>query len=216
MNVRDPFNLHRSSAYDILRGTARQAAANVTQRVREGAVQAIESGSRAYETGKQTLEDMSFSIPKNVPSFTDPQRDLENRVWGSTSGITARPHANGGVISGVQDRVGTFFGENSRDLPMYKDKPYSYVSRRRQPLWRRKRTLGIGGAFLLFVLYLLGFFGNDAAADTKTINSWTWLQKPEKGASKTNWLGRRERVVEAFTLSWDAYDRYAWGRPIFL
>lgn len=210
MNVRDPFNLHRSSAYDILRGTARQAAANVTQRVREAGVQAIESGSKAYEAGKQTLEEMSFSVPKNVPSFTDPQRDLENRVWGS-SAVNARSPSNGGIISGVQDRVGNFFYENNRDLPMYKDKPYAYVSRRHQRSWRGKRTFGIGGIFLLCALYFLGFFRHDAAANAKAKEAWSWMHRPEKSTQNTNWLGRRERVVEAFTLSWDAYSRYAWG-----
>src|SRR3954449_6405768 len=147
MNVRDPFNLHRTPAYRILRGTARQAAIQVTQRVREAGVQAIEAGSQAYETGKQTLEDMSFSIPKNVPSFTDPKREMENHAWGA-SGMTARSHTNGGVISGMQDRMGNFFEKNT-DLPMYKDKPYSYVSSRRRPsTWRRKRTLGIGAIFV--------------------------------------------------------------------
>jgi mannosyl-oligosaccharide alpha-1,2-mannosidase len=202
MNVRDPFDLHRSPAFNIIRGTARQAAAHVSQRVREAGAQAIEAGTQALETGKQAVEDMSsFSIPKNAPSFTDPQREMENRAWGA-SGMTARSthvHTNGGVISGMQDKVGTFF-EKNRDLPMYKDKPYSYASsRRRQPLWRKKRVLGIGAVFVVFVLYLLGFF------------DWNWKPRAETGP-QIDWLGRRERVKEAFTLSWDAYDRYAWGK----
>ena len=206
MNVRDPFNLHRSPAFNILRGTARQAAANVTQRV-------VGAGAQAYETSKQAVEEMSsFSIPRNVPSFTNPQRELENRVWGS-SGMTARSpnaHSNGGVMSGMQDRVGSFFGEN-RDLPMYKDKPYSYASSRRQrPIWKRKRIMGIAVSFVMIVLYFLGFFGDDVVATKKAKDTWSWLQRPESD-SKVDWLGRRERVKEAFILSWDAYDRYAWG-----
>src|SRR5271163_4608408 len=116
MNVRDPFSLRRSNALTILRG-ASQAAANITQGV-------LGTGAQAIESGKQAVEDMSsFSIPKNVPSFTNPQRELENRVWGA-SGVTARStHANGGVMSGMQNRMEGFFREN-RDLPMYKDKPY--------------------------------------------------------------------------------------------
>jgi mannosyl-oligosaccharide alpha-1,2-mannosidase len=207
MNVRDPFNLHRSPAYHILRGTATRAAANVTQKV-------VEAGTQAYETGKQAVEDMSsFSIPKNVPSFTNPQRELENRVWGA-SGVTARSaaHSNGGVMSGVQDRVGGFFDTSRGDLPMYKDKPYSYAaSRRQRPLWRRKRTLGIGGLFLLALLYLFGYFGSDAEASKNAKATWNWMTRPEKTGPKVDWLDRRERVKEAFILSWDAYDRYAWG-----
>jgi hypothetical protein len=195
MNVRDPFNLHRSPAFHILRGTA----ANVKQRV-------LEAGSQAVE------EMSSFSIPRNVPSFTNPQqRELENRSWAS-SGVTARSaNANGGVMSGMQDRMGSFF-EKNRDLPMYKDKPYSYASSRRQrPIWKRKRVMGIAVSFVMIVLYFLGLFGDDPAT-TKAKDGWTWLQRPESD-SKVDWLGRRERVKEAFTLSWDAYDRYAWGIP---
>lgn len=205
MNTRDPFNLHRSPAFAILRGAATQAAANVTHRVKE-------AGAQAYETAKEAVEDMStFSIPKNVPSFTDPQRELENRVWGA-SGVTARSaHANG-VMSGVQDRVGNFFDPKRSDLPMYKDKPYTYASSRRQrSMWRKKRTFGIGGLFVLTVLYLFGFFSGDSQAGTKAKDTWSWLQKPEKTGSSVDWLDRRERVKEAFTLSWDAYERQAWG-----
>ena len=205
MNVRDPFSLHRSPAFTSFRATASQAAANVTQR-------AVEAGAHAYEASKQAVEDMSsFSIPKNVPSFTNPQRELENRAWGS-SGMTARSAApaNGGVMSGMQDRVGSFF-EKNRDLPMYKDKPYSYASSRRQrSVWKRKRVMGIAISFVMIVLYFLGFFGDDAAATKKAKEGWSWLQRPESD-SKADWLGRRERVKEAFILSWDAYDRYAWG-----
>ncbi|PQE11619.1 glycosyl hydrolase family 47 protein [Rutstroemia sp. NJR-2017a WRK4] len=211
MNVRDPFNLRRSPAFDILRGTATQAASTVTQRVKE-------AGAQAYETGKQAVEEMStFSIPKNVPSFTDPQRSLENKAW-AASGMTARSSAagtNGGMISGMQDRVGNFFGEN-RDLPMYKDKPYSYASSRRaQPLYKRPRVVLPFLLFVGFVLYLLGFFGSGDEGNGKVKDKWTWLQKPEKGPAAIDWLDRRERVKEAFTLSWDAYERYAWGYDEF-
>lgn len=211
MNVRDPFNLRRSPAYHILRGTARQAALQVTLRVKEAGAQALEAGSQALDTGIRTLEDMSaFSVPRSVPSFTDPQRENENAAWAS-SGITARAHSAGGVMSGMQDRVGSLF-EKNRDLPMYKDKPYSYVSsRRRSSLWRKKRTFASGGVFLILVLYFLGFFGGSTDSDRKSNDAWTWLQRPEKSGSNIDWLSRREHVVEAFTLSWDAYDRNAWG-----
>lgn len=211
MNSRDPFNLRRSPAFNILRGTAAQAASNVSQRVKE-------AGAQAYESGKQAVEEMStFSIPKNVPSFTDPQRNLENKAW-AASGMTARSSAantSGGVISDMQDRVGNLFGEN-RNLPMYKDKPYSYAaSRRPQPLYKRWRVVLAAIAFVLFVLYFLGFFGSSDGAKDKSTDKWTWLQRPEKGQKSIDWLDRRERVKEAFTLSWDAYERYAWGYDEF-
>ncbi len=205
MNVRDPFNLHRSPAFNILRGTATQAAANVTLKFRE-------AGAQALESAQQAVEEMSFSIPQNVPSFSNSQRDSDGRVWGA-SGVTARSatHSNG-VIGNVQDRVGNFLERNRGDLPMYKDKPYSYASSRRyRPIWRRKRALGIVGLFFIAVLYLFGFFGSEKEAVEKSKKGWNWLQRPEKGGPKVDWLDRRERVKEAFVLSWDAYDRYAWG-----
>lgn len=210
MNVRDPFELHRSPAFQILRGSARQAAAHVTHRV-------WEAGTQAYETSKQAVEDMpSFSIP-NGASFPDPQRDIGTRHWGAP-GTARAPHGlnNGGVISDMQDRVGGLF-EKPTDLPMYKDKPYSYASsRRRKPLWRRKRTFGIGAVFSIFVLYLCGFFTRHDGATDRPKNRWSLLQMQETGGSQVDWLGRRERVKEAFTLSWDAYERYAWGKYTYL
>jgi endoplasmic reticulum Man9GlcNAc2 1,2-alpha-mannosidase len=206
MNVRDPFNLRKSNALTILRGTATEAAVNITQRV-------LETGAHAIESGKQAVEDMSsFSVPKNVPSFTNPQRELENRVWGA-SGVTARSaalHQNGG-LSSVQERLGGFF-EKNQDLPMYKDKPYSYVSsRRRKPLWQRRRLFALIGLFIMFGLYMMGVIG-DETAKKKAQDSWNWLRRPEETTRKIDWLSRRERVVEAFKLSWNAYERYAWGR----
>jgi hypothetical protein len=206
MNVRDPFDLHSSPAFNIIRGTA----SNITKRVRE-------AGTQAYDTSRQAVEDMpSISIPQNVPSFTNAQREIENRAWGAP-GITARSHsgsANGGVISGMQDRMGTLF-EKNKELPMYKDKPYSYASsRRRQPLWRRKRIIGVAVAFFITVLYFLGIFTHDGAAKNKAGNRWTFLLGQEKGGEQVEWLGRRERVKEAFISSWDSYSRYAWGKYI--
>jgi hypothetical protein len=156
----------------------------------------------------------SFSVPRNVPSFTNPQRELENRVWGS-SGVTARSAAvhNNGGLGTVQDRMGGFF-DKQRDLPMYKDKPFSYAaSTRRKPLWKRRRLFALVGLFIMAILYLLGFIGIEEAreATDKAKDGWNWLQTPEKANDNIDWLSRRERVVEAFKLSWDAYERYAWG-----
>lgn len=211
MNVRDPFNLRRSNALTILQGSATRAAINLTQK-------ALETGAQAIESGRQAVEDMSgFTIPKNVPSFTDPQRELENRVWGA-SGVTARSNGyapSSGVMGGMQDKMGGFF-EKNRDLPMYKDKPFSYAtSRRHIPIWKRKRLLALIGLGVMFVLYLIGVIGGDEAPSTKKVKGGlSALWGPEKKGSKVDWSGRREMVVDAFKLSWDAYERYAWGMEL--
>ncbi|KFX89967.1 hypothetical protein V495_06878 [Pseudogymnoascus sp. VKM F-4514 (FW-929)] len=215
MNVLDPFNLRRSPALAILRGATAQTAANITRRAI-----AASATSNLLHSGRRIAEDMaSFSIPKNVPSFTDPQRELENRAWGS-SGVTARSSA-AASSSGMQDRLGSYFERNKdyfdkgRQLPLYKDKPYS-SSRRRRPLWKYKRAFALIGLFIMFVLYLFGVWGGDEG-DKRKVKSkgkegWGWLQGTDK---KADWPERQQRVVEAFTLSWDAYERYAWGYDEF-
>ena len=108
--------------------------------------------------------------------------------------------------------MGGFFEKNN-DLPMYKDKPYSYASsRRRQPAWRQKRVVGIATAFVILVLYLLGVFSSSAPAKKETKSSWFFFQG--KDNSGADWLDRRESVKKAFTLSWDAYERHGWGTSI--
>lgn len=209
MNTRDPFNIRRSPGLKILQGTARLAATSVTHKV-------LEAGQSAYESSKQAvLEEMAtFSIPKNVPSFTNPQRELENRSWGS-SGVTARSanSTGGSMLNGVQDRVGNYF-EKNKDLPMYKDKPYA-SSRRAPAFYKRTRIQGAFLAFVVLVLYFLGVFG-DGEQTSKSKGDWSFLSRldePET-SSGVDWLERREKVKEAFTLSWDAYKRYGWGACI--
>ncbi|KAH7358838.1 endoplasmic reticulum mannosyl-oligosaccharide 1,2-alpha-mannosidase [Plectosphaerella cucumerina] len=155
---------------------------------------------------------MSFAVPRNVPSFQDPQRADEDRLWqaaGMTSRGSSRGHQQGGLLGGVHSRVDGFLGTKSQ-LPMYKDKPYTYAaSRRLQPFWRRKRS-----ALGLVVLVLTGLYFFGAFADHSSHldpAQWTWLRTPEPPGNKADWDKRRERVKEAFELSWDAYARYGWG-----
>lgn len=220
MNVRDPFNIHRRSALSILKTSAAQAAAGVTER-------AVEVGVHAIEKSKQAVEDldldMSFNIPKNVPSFGDPQRVIEDHIWGNTA-VTARAgagargnRAHTNILAGVQDRVGGLFdNKNANTLPMYKDKPYAYPpSQRVKPLWRRKRVLG-AILVLLSILYFFGVFQRGKEADKVATSPpfWGFLSKDTGHGKKVDWDIRREMVVDAFSLSWDAYERYAWGRVL--
>jgi endoplasmic reticulum Man9GlcNAc2 1,2-alpha-mannosidase len=202
MNIPDPFSLRRNAALDVLRVTAAQAALGIRD-------QAVAGGAHALQKGIQTLEDMAFTVPRNVPSFSNPQRHVEDHLW-SSSGVSARgaPRANG-LLDNVQGRVGNFLDPNRNGLPMYKDKPYPH-SQRRRPLYRRKRVVALVLLGIIGILYYFGFLG-DHQEFGASVRSWTWLRKGEKG-KKVDWLKRRERVVEAFELSWDAYERYAWGR----
>jgi mannosyl-oligosaccharide alpha-1,2-mannosidase len=94
-------------------------------------------------------------------------------------------------------------------LPMYKDKPFGHGPSRRKPIWKKKRTLGSLTLGLVFLLYMMGFFSSGSEKKA-SVSSWTWMgMSKEKGV--VDWDKRREHVVEAFQLSWDAYERYAWG-----
>lgn len=213
MNVRDPFGIHRKSALSILKTTASRAAVDLTERAVEASIHAIEKSKQAVDDF-----DMSFSVPKNVPSFGNPQRMMEDRVWGNTA-VTARSgkalHANknSGILGEVQDRVGGLFDDRNT-LPMYKDKPYAYPpSQRAKPIWRRKRVLASVFLFLA-LLYYFGAFGRHHDTAVSSTPIWSWLSSSSESGKIADWTKRRERVVEAFTLSWDAYERYAWGEKL--
>lgn len=189
MVIRDPFNIHKKgSAVSILRTTATRAAIGITEK-------AVEAGITVLEQGRKTAEEMSFQMPKNVPSFSNPQRSLEDQHWGTgTSSVSSR------------------FGAKAQSLPMYKDKPYSYPpSQRSRAIWRRKRVAGVA-LLVLTLLYWFGAFSSNHDTETQK-PAWGWLKGSEKeNEKKVDWSTRRERVVEAFELSWDAYHRYAWGK----
>ncbi|KAI0138368.1 endoplasmic reticulum mannosyl-oligosaccharide 1,2-alpha-mannosidase [Xylariaceae sp. FL1272] len=156
---------------------------------------------------------MAFSVPKNVPSFSNPQRMVEDHIWGNTA-VARGPRAKGGILDGVQDRL----FDNRNALPMYKDKPYAYPpSHRHRPLWRRKRSLLILLLLLLSSFYYFHSRGADGPRrDAEVSASWTsWLTSASGASAPADWPGRQQRVVEAFELSWDAYSQYAWGYDEF-
>ncbi|KEY74110.1 hypothetical protein S7711_05360 [Stachybotrys chartarum IBT 7711] len=193
--IRDPFDIHRKKAFG---NTAFRAAQSVKETV-------VQAGTDAL--------DMSFSVPRNLPNFNAAERELEDRAWSSISG--SRSTKSKGIMNEVQGRVTGLFDKNA--LPMYKDKPYLYApSMRRRPWWRRKRILLSGALGFLYLLHLLGVFssGSTSANDESRKAGWLWDSAGrEKG--KHDWNKRRELVVEAFQLSWDAYERYAWGYDEF-
>ncbi|UNI21173.1 Mannosyl-oligosaccharide 1,2-alpha-mannosidase [Purpureocillium takamizusanense] len=184
--IRDPFNIHGRNA---LKATVFRAAQDVKD--------------KAAQVGASAL-DMSFSIPNNVPNFAAPHRDLEDRAWAA---VARRGASAGGIISDVQGKVAGYFEQD--ELPMYKDKPYGYApSMRRRRWWRRKRVLSSIALAVVGLLWLTGFFSH--AKERKSTSAWSWIGiNNERG--KPNWDERRQHVVEAFELSWDAYERYAWG-----
>ncbi|KAK4038745.1 amino acid permease [Parachaetomium inaequale] len=170
---------------------------------------------------------MSFAIPKNVPSFSNPQRELEDHLWAASSSSSRQRSSGGGatnaassIVGGVQDLLSA--RNRSAALPMYKDKPYMYPPGRGGPAWqrpaavyRRKRTCGLLLLVVMAVVWWTGMFAGQQQRAVGKLNQWGWLTQEEGGGRKVDWLERRERVVEAMELSWDAYERYAWGLDEF-
>ena len=151
---------------------------------------------------------MSFSLPKNVPSFESSQRRYENAYWGS-SGIT---HQNG--HAGIGDKLGGFF--DNQALPMYKDKPYAHgASKRQKPLLRRRRVW-FGLILILCGLLSYSWMHSSVTEEDEGVKSrenavWKWFRRPAKSIVSVDWNDRREKVKDVFILSWDGYERYAWG-----
>ena len=103
---------------------------------------------------------------------------------------------------------------DKKELPMYKDKPYNYAgSRKYTPFYRQKPV--ITGAILIVIVlaYWFGFRSHSVIKpklrDTNR-SAWNWLSNPTASAL-VDWDDRREKVKEAFMLSWDGYEQYAWG-----
>ncbi|KAI9757105.1 MAG: hypothetical protein M4579_003583 [Chaenotheca gracillima] len=215
MNSRDPFELRRKpfSNFQARAQAAAESASSFSRQAIASGKQALQAGSTPITTaepGASSSEGMSFSVPNNVPSFTHPQRRLEDRGWSAAMGtVNERRHALG---NGVSEKIGNYFDQN--ELPMYKDKPYSYAaSGRSKSLWRSKKGLGLLLAAVVLMLYFFGFFGGSEQGSgrsrKKAMDTWGWFKKGDNGI--VDWDGRRERVKEAFVLSWDAYEKYAWG-----
>lgn len=217
-----------TAAEAIERG--KQAVEDLNQNLREQRERAREKKDDDYspdyesidedgdETEGKDEEDMSFTIPKNVPSFTNPQRAVEDRLW-SSSGVTARggrgaAGAGSGIIGDSLDKVGGLLNPNRETLPMYKDKPYAYPpNTRTRPFYRRKSCMAWALFLVLAVAYWLGLFSKGGYEKIPSLRTSDWLNAEKNvPAAKADWQERRERVVEAFELSWDAYERYAWGR----
>ncbi|EHK17459.1 glycoside hydrolase family 47 protein [Trichoderma virens Gv29-8] len=94
------------------------------------------------------------------------------------------------------------------------DKPYAYApSMRLRPWWRRKKVLGAITAAVVFLLYITGFFSGHPEAKTSG-SAFSWLRLSQD-RDHVDWDERRQSVVEAFEVSWDAYERYAWGKDEF-
>ncbi|KAF4309899.1 putative endoplasmic reticulum mannosyl-oligosaccharide -alpha-mannosidase protein [Botryosphaeria dothidea] len=245
MNInRDPFGLRPSiapkNAFSVLQQTASRSAAKYSQKIVETGQQAFESGRQALEdvtasgqwaSVQQTATDaMAFAVPRNVPQFDGPQRRFEDAAWpssgrsrfpdgagaGASSSSSSSAAVAGSSAQTMTDRLGGMFGDG-KELPMYKDKPYNYAGSARRGWFRRRRTL-VFAVFAVFVfLYWFGLFsGSEENKGTSMSGSGFFSgMMSGKPTAAVDWDERRERVRDAFKLSWEAYEKYAWGYDEF-
>ena len=145
------------------------------------------------------MSNMPLPAPRNVNGH----RAQADSMWGSSG-------QNGYTKSNIGAKLDGYF--DKRELPMYKDKPYNYSASRRRPLYQKWRfTFGVI-LLLLGLLYWIGMFSpakTTTMVKDKSKSALSWLNKP--ASSKVDWDERREKVKEAFMLSWDGYEKYAWG-----
>jgi hypothetical protein len=134
-------------------------------------------------------EIMSFTTPRNVPNFASTTRRHEDVYW-SSSGRSR--HTSSSFNAGLSISPFPFRGRD-RELPMYKDKPYS----RRRRSWRF--WLGLVLVLLICWLYVVPRLRGGH------------VEKSTKSASHATWTQRRQDVVVAMQKSWGGYEKYAWG-----
>ncbi|KAL3472790.1 glycoside hydrolase [Aspergillus californicus] len=160
--------------------------------------------------------------PSGIPTSHSPSE----KYWQASRS----PGANGlggygfSQPAGVTSNLNNFFS-GERSLPMYKDKPY-FAPRRTGPRFRRRRVLY--GGIIVFVLVSLYYYAAGSSGwnrspwtsdSQKGEELWQWMQNMETteqsydGTASRNvdWLSRREKVRDAFIISWDGYEQYAWG-----
>jgi len=116
----------------------------------------------------------------------------------------------------VADKINNIISSHDTGgLPMYKDKPYNYAaSGRRRPFYQQKRLMLALLGVLVWILYFVGAFssGTRGGADGTTGASKGVAGWFSGGSRKVDvWEQRREKVRDAFKISWKAYEEHAWG-----
>jgi hypothetical protein len=152
---------------------------------------------------------MSRSAPRNEPLFSGIS-DSPNNVWRSRK---QDAHSNGLTNGSIGTKVSDFFQEK-KDLPMYKDKP-NFPGSRRKGTWLKKRAYGCVAVVFMLLLWWKGILGGQTTKvdplPAKSEETSSWWSSSGKSTADAIWEGRRDAVRDAFTTSWDGYEKYAWG-----
>lgn len=215
---RDPFGLKKDSAlFRLLRNSASTAAENTAEYTHQAAEYARDIADSGRNTFQQATEptqgnSMSYALPQTGP--THRQQHGDNRASSGRSRFPGDGDSNGSLAEKVSDRVSGMFGGDKSQLPMYKDKPTSYLgSHRRLPWFRRKRVMGLvlgclaGLSWWFGILSPLSYFSAGGATETTVSKGSSWFGK---GAT-ADWEARAEQVKDVFKTSWAGYEKHAMG-----
>lgn len=100
---------------------------------------------------------------------------------------------------------------------MYKDKPH-FAPRRTAPRKRWRPLLALLGlctlAYFFYTQPNIPTWQRSGSYD-KGAELWNWMQTlGDESAEKkySDWDARREKVREAFQVSWEGYEKEAWGK----
>ena len=210
MNNRDPFNLRRSPrpAVNLLQTRA----AGLGDRIAESTTRLAESGRKAIA---EVAAEATTNMSAYAPHYQDGPTHRHPDVWQSSqSRYTSESYTH---TNGISEKVTGFFGADRKDgLPMYKDKPYAYPGRRKKlPWYKQMRTVAIVLTSMAAISWWFGILSPSSllTSDGKAVQS--------KDASKPSWFGstftskgweaRAQEVKEVFKISFDGYEKYAWG-----
>ncbi|EMC91481.1 glycoside hydrolase family 47 protein [Baudoinia panamericana UAMH 10762] len=99
---------------------------------------------------------------------------------------------------------------------MYKDKPFQYpAGRRKGPWFLQRRVVALVLVMLAGLSWWFGLLSPlsfathkpKSSGSSKGKGSWNWLGE----TSTVDWDARAEKVKEAFKVSFEGYEKHAWG-----
>ena len=151
-----------------------------------------------------------MSLRSSSATFMDLIHPPVNESWAAPK----MPAQNGSIANAMGQKLEGLF--DGRQLPMYKDKPYSYAASRRKPsLYKRPQILVGLLLSILGLFYCLQPYMSVTGKSRRVIEPGKIdLSRLRPGLAAVNWEDRREKVKEAFVLSWDGYEQNAWGESL--
>jgi len=124
-----------------------------------------------------------------------------------------RPNTQSSVTDKIYNIISSGDG-SGEGLPMYKDKPHNYAaSGRRLPFYRRSQRRSLVFLFGVFV-WIVWFTGIFSSGDSDDKSAKEGARSWFSGTKVDIWKERREKVKDAFKISWKAYEDHAWGMVI--